>query len=307
MISILGALLPIFALIVLGYAFHRARFPGDAFWPLLERLIYFVLFPALLVDRLANAELGMFAFGPFVGALIAAVLLVGALTFVTKRLPGVTNAAFGAVFMSAVRFNTYVGIGAASALWGDAGLTVAAVVLAIWVPLVNFLSVWVLLRHGEAGSDAPMPWRRLMVAVVTNPLIIACALGAALNLSGLGLPFAVDRLVAVTGAAALPLGLLAVGAGLDLGGLRLSLRPLALGIVFKLAVMPLAMLGTAAAFGITGLPAAVLVMFAALPGSPASYILARQMGGDGRLMAGVITLTTLASVITLPAWIAIAQ
>ena len=234
MISILGALLPIFALIALGYAFRRARFPGDGFWPPLERLIYFVLFPALLVDRLANAELGMFAFGPFVAALLGAVLLVGALSFLTKKLPGVSDAAFSAVFMGAVRFNTYVGIGAAGAGWGEAGLTAAAMVLAIWVPLVNFLSVWVLLRHDKSGSETPMPWLRLVAGIAANPLILACALGAAVNLTGLGLPFAIDRLVAVLGAAALPLGLLAVGAGLALGGLRLSLRPLALASVLKL-------------------------------------------------------------------------
>jgi len=307
MIPIVGALLPIFALIALGYVFRRVQFPADGFWPPLERLIYFVLFPALLVDRLANAELGMFTFGPFVAALLGAVLLVGALSFLTKRLPGMSDATFGAVFMGAVRFNTYVGIGASGAVWGDAGLTVAAVVLAIWVPLVNFLSVWVLLRHGKTASAAPMPWTRLGVGVVTNPLIVACALGALLNLTGLGLPFAIDRLVAVLGAAALPLGLLAVGAGLELGGLRLSLGPLALASVLKIAVMPLVMLGATALFGVTGLPAAVLVLFAALPGSPAAYILARQMDGDGRLMAGIITLTTLASVLTLPAWIAVVQ
>ena len=98
-----------------------------------------------------------------------------------------------------------------------------------------------------------MPWVRLGVGVVTNPMIIACALGALLNLTGLGLPFAIDRLVAELGAAALPLGLLAVGAGLELGGLRFSLGPLALASVLKIAVMPLVMLGATAAFGVTGL------------------------------------------------------
>ena len=307
MISILGALLPVFALIALGYGFRRAGFPGDNLWPPLERLIYYVLFPALLINRLANAELGGFAFSPFLAALFGAVLFVGALSFLAKRTSGMTDAAFGAVFMGAVRFNTYVGIGAAGAVWGEAGLTIAAVVLAIWIPLVNFLSVWVLLRTGGAGATTPMPWARLALGTITNPLIVACGFGAALNLTGLGLPFAIDRLVAVLGAAALPLGLLSVGAGLELGRLRLSLGPLAMATALKLAVMPLTMLGATKLFGVTGLSATVLILFAALPGSPAAFILARQMGGDGPLMAGIITVTTLISVITLPTWIAVVQ
>lgn len=300
MISILGALLPIFSLIALGYAFRRAGFPGDGFWPPLERLIYFVLFPALLVDRLANAELGMFAFGPFVAALIGAVLLVGALSFLTKRLPGMSDAGFGAVFMGAVRFNTYVGIGAAGAVWGEAGLTVAALVLAIWVPLVNFLSVWVLLRHGDTGSKAPMPWARLVAGIATNPLILACVFGAAVNLTGLGLPFAIDRLVAVLGAAALPLGLLAVGAGLEFVAVRRGGRALPLAVVLKLLVLPLFVLAALRILDISGLGATVALLIAGLPTAPSSYILARQLGGDARLLAGIIAIQTALSMVTLP-------
>jgi malonate transporter len=71
---ILGALGPIFALILLGLGLRRFGFPGDGFWPAAERLTYFILFPALLVQRLALARLGDYAVGP-VAVVIVAMLL----------------------------------------------------------------------------------------------------------------------------------------------------------------------------------------------------------------------------------------
>ena len=305
MIAILWALLPIFGLIALGFGFRRVGFPGDSFWPQMERLIYFLLFPALLVDRLANANFVALEIGPLAAAIVGAVLGVGAAMYGLKLVLGLSGGAFGTLFMSAVRFNTYVGIAAAEVLWHGPGSSLAALVLAIWVPLVNILSVLVLTIHRGDGANAWRAAPRTLVAVITNPLIVACAIGIALNVTGFGLPFGIGELVGVLAGAALPFGLMAVGAGLELAGMRANLGLLALASAIKLGVMPAAMLGITHLLGLSGLAAAVAVLFAALPGSPAAFILARQMGGDGRLMAGVITLTTVASAVTLPAWIAL--
>lgn len=307
MISILWALLPIFGLIALGFVFRRGGFPGDSFWPQCERLIYFVLFPALLIDRLSAAPLGDLQIGPLAAAIVCAVLAVGAATWLVKLVFGLGGANYGTLFMSGVRFNTYVGIAAAEVLWHGPGASLAALVLAIWVPLVNFLSVWVLTRHQSPGGSAVRAVPRTLLAVATNPLIVGCAIGVALNVTGTRMPFGIGDLIGVLADAALPLGLMAVGAGLELGSLRANLGLLALASGFKLAVMPAAMLAITNLLGVTGLAAAVAILFAALPGSPAAYILARQLGGDGRLMAGVITLTTVASAVTLPGWIALAN
>ena len=305
MTAIIWALLPIFGLIALGFGFRRVGFPGNSFWPQMERLIYFVLFPALLVDRLANANFATLEIVPLAAAIVGAVLGVGAAMYVLKLVFGLSGGDFGTLFMSAVRFNTYVGIAAAEVLWHGPGSSLAALVLAIWVPLVNLLSVLVLSFHRGDGANAWRTAPRTLVAVITNPLIVACAIGIALNVTGFGLPLGIGDLIGVLAGAALPFGLLAVGAGLELAGMRANLGLLALASAINLGVMPAAMLAITHLLGLTGLTAAVAVLFAALPGSPAAFILARQMGGDGRLMAGVITLTTVASAITLPGWIAL--
>ena len=299
MLAILGALAPVFLLIVLGYGLRRGGFPGDGFWPSLERLIFFVLFPALLIDSLATAELGALDVGPLAAALIAAVLAVAALVMALRPLLKVDGPAFASIFMGATRFNTYVGIGAAGALYGAAGLTVAALAIAVLVPLVNVLSVLVLV----AVTPGEQRWSRALSETLRNPLILGSAAGIALNVLGLGPPPGIDDVVHALGAAALPLGLLAVGAGLDLGSIRGATGALTWATVLKLGVMPAAMIAACAAFDVTGLSAKIAILFAALPGASTAYIIARQMGGDAPLMANIITVTTVAAAATMPGFL----
>ncbi|HXH02473.1 MAG TPA: hypothetical protein VNN09_04055 [Candidatus Competibacteraceae bacterium] len=178
--AILGALLPIFLLIALGYGLRRGDFPGAAFWPYAERLTYYLLLPALLVNELVHAELTAFAVGPL--AVVVAGMLGGmsALLYGLKPLLGLSGAVFGSLYQGTIRFNTYVGLAAAAALFQNAGATVAAIVIAIMIPLVNVLCVAVL-THAQGGLGL----RGLLASLARNPLIVACVLGAGLNLSGL--------------------------------------------------------------------------------------------------------------------------
>ena len=61
MLTIFAALVPVFLLIVLGFALRRLMLKQDAAWTGLEQLVYYVLFPALLVDSLARADLALVA------------------------------------------------------------------------------------------------------------------------------------------------------------------------------------------------------------------------------------------------------
>jgi len=299
---ILGALGPIFTLILLGFGLRRLGFPGDGFWPAAERLTYFLLFPALLVQRLALARLGDYAVGPAAVVIVALLLGMTALAYALRPWLRVDGPAFTSVYQGAIRFNTYVGLALVLAVFQTEGGTVAALVLAIMIPLINVLCVLVLTVH--AGGSATMTG--VARGLLTNPLILACLTGIGLNLSGIGLPWGSAAVLEILARAALPLGLLAVGAGLRLEGLR---RPalLATVSVLKLLVLP-ALAGVLCWVMQPGrLETAVLVTFAALPGAPTAYILARQLGGDAPLIAAIVTVETAAALVTLPAvlvWVA---
>lgn len=296
--AVLGALAPIFLLILIGFAARRCGFLPDTFWAPAERLTYYVLFPALIVDSLARADLASLAFGPMAAALTGPVLAAAALLAVLRRRFGLDGPAFTSVLQGAIRPNTYVGIAAARALFGAPGLATLAVGLATVVPLVNVLSVVALQRHGDPRAGRGLSG--VLLGIIRNPIILAVAAGAAANLAGAGNLPVVAPTLRILGEASLTLGLLAVGAGLVPSSVGASGRDILLAGGLKLAAVPLATALAGRLLGLDGMTLAIAVLFNALPASASSYILARQMGGDHRLMAGIITGQTVAAALTLP-------
>ena len=294
MSTLLLALWPLFALIVAGYLLRRSDFPGEAFWPGAERLNYFVLFPALLLSSLARAPLD----NPALPRLTLAVLLALGLGWLgllgLRRWRGWPAARFGAIVQGALRFNTYLGLATVGSLYGQTGLTLAALMLALMVPAVNVLSVWAL--SAEHGVSA----RGLLLPIVRNPLILACLGGALLNLSGIGLPGGTERLLGLLAAASLPLGLLCVGAALRPQELRGEGPALLGNSLARLLLMPLLAFAVTQLLALPALESSLLVLFFALPTAPTAYVLTRQLGGDSHLMAGIITLQTLLAALSLP-------
>ncbi|WP_029893912.1 AEC family transporter [Desulfohalovibrio reitneri] len=295
--TVLTSLAPIFLLILGGYAFKRASFPGRDFWPLAERLTYYVLFPALLVDKLGSADLSGLPVAGLAASLATAVLLVSGALVAMRKAAHPFGPAFTSVFQGSIRPNTYVGLSAAWAMLGGEGVALSAVALMTLIPLVNVLCVTVL-NHFGLGSTGRL--RQVPGNLLRNPLILACLAGIALNASGTELPRVATDILDVLGGASLPLGLLAVGAGLRFGRLRRDARGIAASSVLKLLVLPLAAVLLGLAFGVHGPSLTVAALFTAIPASVSSFILARQLGGDHELMASIITFQTLAAAATMP-------
>lgn len=300
--AILSALGPIFFLIVLGYVLRRSQFPGEVFWPGVEKLTYFLLFPALLVHKLALADLGDYAIAPLAQVISLTLAAITLFLFLLRPALRVDGPAFSSIYQGSIRFNTYVGLAAAGALFHLPGSTLAALAIAILIPLVNVLCVGVLTQ--QAGIHSPAPWNVLR-ALMRNPLILACLLGILLNIGGLGLPLGSQSVLDILARAALPLGLLAVGAGLHLRIAFNRRRELLSTAAIKLLMLPALTYGLSLIIGLDALETTILVLFAALPGAPSSYILARQLGGDAQLMAAIVTVETAFSLFTLPGILAL--
>ena len=306
MIAVLLSLAPVFCTIVIGAVLKRRGFPGDGFWAPAERLTYFFLFPCLIVSTLAEADLA--ALGgvlPMSAAILTAIGLMTVGLLAARRLMPVDGPTFSSVVQGAVRQNTYIGLAVSAAFFAADGLTAAAVAIVTIVPTANVISVLVLVRFGQQAGTSPTA--ALFVGqIVRNPLILANALGLALNLTGIGLPVVVDEILSILGRAALAFGLLAVGAALDFRALRAAGGVAVIAVALKLLVMPAITFGACLAYGVSGVAAFVAVAFNGLPAATNAYILARQLGGNAPFMAGVITLQTAVSALTLPPILALA-
>jgi hypothetical protein len=295
----LPSVLSIFLLIALGFVLRRVALGDEKFWAGADRITYYVFLPALLCRGLATADLAGLPVLPAVLLAGGAILAVTGLLYAVRGPLGFANAAFGSTVQGAIRTNTYIALAAALALYGEEGLPAIALAVAAFIPMVNLVSVWTLARSGRGGGTA------LLRQVVLNPLILACAAGVALNLNDRGLPALADQILDLLGRAALPLGLIAVGAGFAFDGLFRSLKAILAASIAKFLLLPGLLLAGLWVTKLSGTEAGVLMLFAAAPTSVSSYILARQMGGDYKLMAAIITVQTLLAAAVLPLWISL--
>src|SRR3954469_1827970 len=214
--AILLALPPAAGLIALGSWLRRARFLPDAFWPGAERLAYFILLPALLVHSLAMADLSRVPVARLMVVIALSLTGVAALLVALRPMLAIDGPAFTSVIQGGIRFNNYVGLTVAAGLLGAPGVALAAVANAMIVPTGNVLCILAFARYAQARTSAAQVAR----SIATNPLIVASAIGVALQAAGLSLPPGVDAVLRSLGQASLPIGLLCVGAAFNILAIR---------------------------------------------------------------------------------------
>jgi malonate transporter and related proteins len=301
MAVVVAALMPVFLLIAGGILVRRLVVTEEDHWIGIERLVYFLLFPALLIDTLAQADLSRVPVAIVGGTLLIAVLLMGALCLALRR-PlarwfGVDGPAFTSVFQGAIRWQTFAALAVAGNLYGDLGLALASVAVIAMIPVLNVMSVWVLAHFATPARPA---WHEVALTLLRNPLIWSCIAGILLNIGHVPIPKPAHVFADTLGRAALALGLLLVGAGLRIQGLIRPAPATVLASALKLVIMPALAIGFGLMLGAHGTDLAVIACCASVPTASSAYVLTRQMGGDTRLMAEILTVQTIFAMVTMP-------
>ena len=284
-------LLPDFMLIVLGYALARWSALDRPLWDGAERLVYYLLFPCLLFVAIVRQPISLGTLASL-GAVGLAITLLGiGLAYALGRASRVDASAHAAGAQVAFRFNSYIALALSERLGGANGVAAMAVIIAVVVPLCNVAAVWPLARAGGQHYGREL---------LRNPLIIATAAGLAANLGGLVLPDVAATTLQRLGAAALPLGLMAVGAGLRIGALRDAPRLAAALLSIRHLVLPAAALLLVQQLPLSAPQQQIVVMFSALPTAASAYVLASRMSGRGEFVAGLVTVSTLLGMASVP-------
>lgn len=288
-------LIPDFSLILFGYLICRYTALNRAVWQPVESLVYYLLFPVLLFQSIVKSPVDVGA----ASGLIASGLVMGlsgiALAYSLPHWPWLgrymdvrDHAASAQV---AFRFNSFIGLAIAERLAGAEGLLLIAVLIGVCVPLFNVAAVWPMARQGQHSFAREL---------ARNPLIIATVSGLAANLLGFQIPDWASPTVSRISAASLALGLMAAGAGLQFGllarGKLLSVAVLSI----RHLVQPLLAFAMARLLGLSPVQTTVLLAFSALPTASTCYVLAARMGYNGPYVAGLVTLSTLLGMVSLP-------
>ena len=307
MITTLSAIAPIFLIIATGYLLFRTKVIDETVWSAVEHICFYLLLPFLIIRTLSRANLGSVPIVDFIIVLVIAILGMAAIliliqAFVWKRYPE-SGPSFSSIFQGATRFHGFVAIAVIGPLFGDDGVTLAALALAIMVPLLNVISVIVLSVYGR--SDSKPEIASVLRKIVTNPLIIACGVGLLFNYSGV--PDIVFDTIDIIGSGGLGLALLAVGAGMKLDQAAQHKMLLTIGVLTRLIGMPAIVIAMSWLVGLDGLARTVAIIAGAVPTAASAYVMARKMGGNAELMSSIVTFQVIVAFFTLPLFVYIAD
>ena len=293
-------LAPDFSLILLGFLLCRYTALNRAVWEQAEKLVFFVFFPVLLFHSIVKSPLDLSATsGLIMGGLTLAASGI-ALTYVLPYLPWlgarIDRREHAACAQIGFRFNSFIALAMAERLAGPEGLLMIAVLIGVCVPVFNMAAIWPMARHSQTNFGREL---------LRNPFIIATVSGLLANLMGFHIPNWLEPSVSRIGAGSLALGLMAAGAGMRLGSMKEAKALSVAVLLIKHMLLPLVALFLSHALDLSKAQTLVLLAFSALPTAPTAYVLAARMGYNGPLVAGLVTLSTLLGLLSLPFAIAL--
>ena len=287
-------LLPDFSMILCGYLVCRYTALDRSVWEPVERLVYYFLFPVLLFHSMVRTPMDVAATSGLMAAGVALCVVGVLLSYSLAHLPGMGHTdrdLHAGSAQVAFRFNSFIGLALAERLAGAQGLQWIAVLIGVCVPILNIAAVWPMVRSGG---------RNFAGELLRNPLVVATVSALAFNLMGGSLPEWLQPTTARIGSASIALGLMAAGAGLQLSQLGLAPR-LSVGVLLiKHLLMPLAAWVIVGVAALDTTQAMVLMAFSGLPTASSAYVLAARMGHNGPFVAGLVTLSTLLGMASLP-------
>lgn len=297
--------MPLFFVMLLGYALHRTGFLSDAFVAQANKFVFHIALPVQLFRDLALTDLRASFDARYVlycagvtTATILAVWLLARLLLKDKHIVG--------EFVQACYRSSAAILGAAfiQNIYGTTGMS--GMMILGSVPLYNIFAVLILTLESPAAdrqADLPAKLKKSLRGILTNPILIGIALGFAWSLLRLPLPTMADKTLSSLAGLTSPLALLAIGAGFKGRAALGYLKPTVAATVVKLVVLPALFLPLAVRLGFTDQKlVALLVMLGSIT-TPASYVMAKQMGHEGVLTGSVCVTTTVFSALTLTFWI----
>jgi malonate transporter and related proteins len=299
---IVDALFPVVILLIVGWVLKRIVLIKDTDWDDIDRIVYYVLFPSLIISQLGKVSSVDAPVLPLLVVLGTAQLFMFLVSFLCWIKPNMQAPRFTSIIQTNILANTYVAMTICEGYLGKGGVAtaMATVATAAMLPIANILSIWALMIWGDPERRERSTLTPLL-EIFKSPILIASGIGLSLQFFHIRLPQTLLSPLEIMGQATLPLGVLATGAGLNLGLMRENYIERFTWAGIRLFIFPLIAFISCRIFGI-GDPMLLLVIIiiTATPTASNSYILSRQLGGDSTFMAGMVATTTVFSLISIP-------
>jgi len=292
----LKSILPVFVWLFVGLVLRQLIASSDAFFRRSEKYLFYIAIPIVLFfssSRIDTHALDL-SRALLAGSIAIVITIVGA--FFHARWRGFSFPTQGLVCQAAYRSNMAVfGIALCSSAFGDEGLVVAALPMAVWMMAFNVFGVLILSFTHEASSSVKSIFR----AMLRNPLILSIGSGVAVAFMKFDPPEPVYESVSIFRSAVIPYTMVCLGGTLSLKGIRQAKAELVESCVWRLTIAPAIVVLCCLLLGVSGVELGVIFLLLASPVAVTSPLQVAAVGGDTRLAANMVLLSTVLSPITL--------
>lgn len=294
------AVFPIFILMLLGYIIKRKKLASKENIDAINKLCFRVFLPTLLFYNIYQTESMQIFNGKLIAFIVTGVLLVFAVGYFAVLAITKDNAKRGVMIQGFFRSNyAILGVPLVEYICRGGSSGLASLMVAIVIPMFNVLAVVALERFRGGNVNA----RGLLKGILTNPLIIGCVLGILFLTLHVKFPPILEGSISDVAKIATPLSIIAIGANFAFSDVRGYVRELTVVVFARLIFVPMLMVSAAALLGFRGEAlACVLIVFGA-PVAISSFAMSQQMGGDEKLSALSIILSSALCLLTLFGWI----
>lgn len=292
------SIFPIFMLIMTGFILKKYFIKDISFWDVIEKLVYYLLLPILLLKSIINSDLSSINLGNFILSLLIPTLSMVLILVIFQKFSKIKNADFTSIFQGSIRYNSYVLLSMLIIILPENGMLFFGIITVIMIVSTNLLSVLILSIYDD--NSHYFQWKNTLKKIIYNPLILASIIGLILNLLDCKLPIVINNYFIHLSNSALSLSLLAVGAGLKLNTIHSDKFYIVIPTIIKLVILPILYYTTFYFIQLDDNLKIAILIYGSVPTAGNAYILAKQMGGNHKLMASIITMTTLVSIFTMP-------
>ena len=295
-VQTLNVTLPVFSMVFLGIGLKRAGWIDDAFINTASTLVFKGSMPTLVFISIVKADLSQALLPGLMLYFTAATLGCFALTWLWA-IWRVEKIERGVYVQGAFRGNCgIVGLALAASMYGDFGLSAGGLLVGLVILLYNVLSVVILAWY---QPDQKADWRSISRGIITNPLIIGTLVAIPVAAVGLPIPDWMMTSGEYFAGLTLPLALICIGGTLSLGALYEARRIAFSAAAIKMTVFPGLATFVGWLCGFDGRQLGLLFLYFSAPTAAASFIMVQAMGGNARLAANIVAVTTLAASATI--------
>lgn len=290
--------IPMAMMVGIGMLLRVAKLADEPTMKKVDKLIFNVFMPMLSFYNIYKTDFSKLTNVGYIvfGCGLLTLLFLGAMILVPKFVkPMPTAASLGqAIFRS-----NYLIFGAAVAesIYGAGNFGMITLLGAVAVPMYNAQAA-ILLEKARNGAASP---RKLAIAIIKNPTVIATVLGISVNLLGIVLPVLVLDVVQDLAGLTTPLSFLSIGVTLKLGAVEKK-KYLVSGVLLRLVLVPMAIMPLAVLCGFRGQELCALMILFAAPTAVSSYPMAVAMDADGDFAAQMVAYTTILCLPTIFLW-----